>query len=75
MKRLGKPISTSTAQKICERIATNKVKLNHDKESQVTISLGVATYPHDGATPSEMIASADKRLYSAKENGRNQVGQ
>lgn len=71
----GKDEAFTTAQKICERIATNKVKLNHDKESQVTISLGVATYPHDGATPSEMIASADKRLYSAKENGRNQVGQ
>jgi len=71
----GKEEAFTTAQKICERIATNKVKLNHDKESQVTISLGVATYPHDGETPSEMIASADKRLYSAKENGRNQVGQ
>ncbi len=65
----------STAQKICDRVASNKYKLNSDKESQVTISLGVATFPHDGATPAEIIDCADKRLYNAKNNGRNQVGQ
>jgi len=70
----GKEEAFTTAQKICERVASNKIKLNHDKESRVTISLGVSTYPHDGSNPSEMIASADKRLYYAKENGRNQVG-
>lgn len=70
----GKDEAFTTAEKICQRIASNKVKLSHDKESQVTISLGVSTYPHDGSTPSELITSADKRLYLAKENGRNQVG-
>lgn len=63
-----------TAQKICKAIAEKPFKLANDKESTVTISLGVATYPEDGGTPSEIIDSADKKLYSAKENGRNQVG-
>ena len=67
--------AASTAQKICDRVASNKYKLNSDKEGQVTISLGVATYPHDGATPSEIIEAADKRLYKAKNNGRNRVGE
>lgn len=40
---------------------------------QVTISGGVATYPQDGQTFSELIAVADAGLYHAKENGRNQV--
>lgn len=70
----AKEEALTTAQKICERVAQNKIRLNHDKESNVTISLGVSTYPHDGGTPSDMIATADKRLYFAKENGRNQVG-
>lgn len=65
----------TTAQKICERVASNKIKLSNDKESNVTISLGVATFPHDGSTPSEIIDCADKRLYNAKHNGRNQVGE
>jgi two-component system cell cycle response regulator len=40
---------------------------------QVTISGGVATYPQDGQTITELIAAADVGLYHAKENGRNQV--
>lgn len=62
-----------TAQKICQTIAESPFKLANDKESNVTISLGVATYPQDGETPADLISSADKRLYKAKENGRNQV--
>ena len=67
--------AASTAQKICDRVASNKYKLNSDKEGQVTISLGVATFPHDGSTPSEIIDAADKRLYTAKNSGRNRVGE
>lgn len=40
---------------------------------QVTISGGVATYPQDGQTFSELIAVADAGLYHAKKSGRNQV--
>jgi len=39
----------------------------------VTISGGVATYPQDGLTFSELIAAADAGLYHAKENGRNRI--
>ena len=63
----------STAQKICERIANKKFKLAGDKETGVTVSIGVATFPNDGMTATEIIEIADKRLYSAKNNGRNQV--
>lgn len=63
-----------TAQKICQTIAEREFKLGNDKESKVTISLGVATFPQDGDRPIAIIEHADKCLYSAKENGRNQVG-
>lgn len=63
-----------TAQKICDAVAEIPLKLAGDKESIVTISLGVATFPEDGETPSEIIDHADKGLYYAKEHGRNQVG-
>lgn len=70
----GKDEALSTAQKICERVANRKFKLSGDRETNVTISLGVSTFPFDGNSASAIIEEADKRLYNAKHNGRNQVG-
>lgn len=70
----GKDEAFSTAQKICERVANRKFKLAGDKETNVTISLGVSTFPFDGDSAPAIIEEADKRLYNAKNNGRNQVG-
>jgi diguanylate cyclase (GGDEF)-like protein len=40
---------------------------------QVTASMGVATWPQDGATEERLVWVADQRLYAAKEGGRNRV--
>lgn len=63
-----------TAEKICKAVSEHPLKLVNGNDVQVTISLGVATFPQDGQTPQEMIKYADDCLYIAKENGRNQVG-
>jgi diguanylate cyclase (GGDEF)-like protein len=42
-------------------------------EGRVTISGGVATYPHDADTAEALLEVADRRLYRAKESGRNRV--
>jgi diguanylate cyclase (GGDEF)-like protein len=39
----------------------------------VTISAGVATYPDDARDAARLLEEADKRLYRAKEGGRNRV--
>ena len=67
-------IALSTAQKICKRVSTRNFKLPHGKETTVTISLGVSTFPQDGISVDEIIEAADKRLYHAKSTGRNKVG-
>ena len=62
------------ADKICKTIAAKPFKIAANTEKQVTISLGVSTYPICGLETQEMIEFADRGLYAAKENGRNQVG-
>ena len=42
-------------------------------QGRVTISAGVATFPHDAADAASLLEEADKRLYRAKEGGRNRV--
>lgn len=61
-----------TAEKICKTIAQKPFKLG-DKEVAVTISIGVATYPDNASSVTDMIEYADKCLYKAKEGGRNRV--
>jgi diguanylate cyclase (GGDEF)-like protein len=39
----------------------------------LTISIGVASFPEDGNTKENLIARADKALYEAKRLGRNKV--
>jgi diguanylate cyclase (GGDEF)-like protein/putative nucleotidyltransferase with HDIG domain len=39
----------------------------------VTISLGVACFPQDAVSPTNLIHAADMAVYQAKLNGRNQV--
>ena len=41
--------------------------------STVTISIGGALYPQDGATVESLFRVADERLYQAKEEGRNRA--
>ena len=63
-----------TAQKICNAVSSQPLKLVNGNNVNVTISLGVATCPLNGEEPAEMIKFADNCLYKAKEHGRNQVG-
>ncbi len=67
-------IAIFTANKICARVSSKDFRLPNGRETSVTISLGVSTFPNDGVTAEELIEAADKRLYNAKHNGRNQVG-
>lgn len=65
--------AVNIAKKLCSIVASKSFNLTNSRKSSVTISIGVAAYGQDGVNPAELIESADKKLYNAKENGRNRV--
>ena len=65
-------VAAEIASHIRERIARNPF-LAGDQEIAVTVSLGVASRAHDRETLQDVIRSADKALYRAKQSGRNKV--
>jgi diguanylate cyclase (GGDEF)-like protein len=62
-----------SAERLRAAVEARDVHLDGKQTAKVTISLGVATYPGNGATPETLLKSADSALYKAKENGRNVV--
>lgn len=69
----NKEDAIKTAVKICEAVRNKEFELATGDWTHVTISLGVASMPLDGDTTEGLIEYADKCLYVAKGNGRNQV--
>lgn len=66
------------AQEIIDRIRLNIAKIpftpsSTSKKFNVTVSFGVSDSNLDNVKLEEILIKADKALYSAKENGRNQV--
>jgi diguanylate cyclase (GGDEF)-like protein len=70
-------ITVSVARERAEKIRTAiaDMELHHSGKPirRVTVSLGVAFYPHHGHDPDSLLRAADDCLYTAKSNGRNQV--
>ena len=62
------------AERICHEVAA--LTVSHqllEGYEQLTVSIGLATYPDDARTPEELIRCADRALYVAKDRGKNQV--
>ena len=61
------------AKRINQAVSEQKYQLSSNEYGNVTISVGIASFPQDAETAQDLIAYADKGLYYAKEHGRNQV--
>ena len=69
-------IDKKNARKTAERWRKNVQRSSFKSGGQsfaITLSIGFATFPEDGTAKVELIQKADRALYDAKENGRNQV--
>ncbi|PLY06320.1 MAG: diguanylate cyclase response regulator [Desulfuromonas sp.] len=69
-----KDIARDLAEDIRKIIAEHPFEgRDSQPQSKVTISIGVATFPEDGKTPTAIITAADDALYEAKRKGRNKT--
>lgn len=64
-------VAQKLCAKVCEEIAA--LKFPEYPEFAITASMGVASFPDGAATVAALSEKADKALYAAKENGRNQT--
>lgn len=66
--------SVIIAERIRERIEKNQwSKLKLKFPVTLTVSIGIATFPHDSKTKEGLITKADKAMYVAKFSGKNQT--
>jgi diguanylate cyclase (GGDEF)-like protein len=64
----GKSRAIERARALCDAVNRHAFAL-----AGVTASIGVAAYPHDAATPAELLDAADRAMYYSKRTGRNRV--
>ncbi|PCI40579.1 MAG: GGDEF domain-containing protein, partial [Elusimicrobia bacterium] len=43
------------------------------RRTSVTMSFGVSSFPKDATSLTQLVRSADERMYNSKHSGRNQV--
>lgn len=68
----NKELALEVAQRVRRAVGSENIKV-FDEELRVTVSVGIATYPEDGAGIGKLVEKADMALYKAKRKGRNMV--
>jgi diguanylate cyclase (GGDEF)-like protein len=57
-----------------QRIAHTRIEIPHRAQQvQITISVGLSSFPNDGEDAARLFSLADTRMFCAKRQGRNQV--
>ncbi|MDP3804174.1 MAG: sensor domain-containing diguanylate cyclase [Candidatus Omnitrophota bacterium] len=70
----GKKEANLAAEEI-RKTVKNKPLVLRRHTANITVSIGLAAYPEDAMREEELIKIADKRLYKAKDGGRDRVCQ
>ncbi len=57
-----------------QRLAHTRIEIPHrSQQVQITISVGLSSFPNDGEDAARLFSLADTRMFRAKRQGRNQV--
>lgn len=68
----GRGEALLVAERLREIVGEYKFKA-YDETTNVTVSIGMASYPRDAKNIDELLENSDKALYKAKHEGRNRV--
>ncbi len=68
-----KPTAAIIAERIRKTIEEKPFPAQDGKYFNVTVTLGVATFPEDALSRDDLIGKADKAMYQGKMTGRNKV--
>ena len=71
LPKTNEPGALFVAEKIVKKIESSKI-LNSDKIN-ITLSIGISSFPKNAMTLDGLIEKADIALYEAKSRGRNQI--
>lgn len=61
------------AERVLKQIKNNQFRIGDAKTHQLTVSIGIAEYPTDAQTATDIIRFADEMMYKSKESGRGKV--
>ena len=64
------PDAIQVAERVRQKICSNQEAC----KIQISASIGIASWPHDGVSHTEIIDAADTALYKVKRSGRNRTG-
>ena len=70
---LNRDAIVQRAEELREAVHELNVRFRGETLAKITISCGVAVFPHQGHACSELIDAADHALYQAKQAGRDRV--
>jgi diguanylate cyclase (GGDEF)-like protein len=69
----GGPGALAVAERMRDIIATSMITIAPRQVVNLTVSIGVASYPEDAESEERLIGAADQALYAAKQAGRNRA--
>ena len=58
---------------VAERLRSAVESISKTWEIPITISIGIACYPHNGTTVEELLLAVEKAAKYSKDNGKNQI--
>jgi diguanylate cyclase (GGDEF)-like protein len=73
MQEADSALALDRAEDIRRHVEAMQVSHRRQNLGQVTVSIGIASYPQHGDSPEQLMRRADRALYTAKNGGRNQV--